>query len=549
MKKKSARGPEPRPQAERLACALAPGLLWLVAFVIFLRHHDYGLWRADAAIGALWVLAAGLLPGVAMALSPRVVRAALFALVVLVFLDLQTGWIREPTSAIGACVAFAVVGFVANEKLGRATAFLSAVMIASTLPLSPGDGWIHLARPEAKHATVDESRAASPPPPILHLVLDEHVSTAGIPPAFDRDRRLRDRMEAGYVERGFRLFSHGFSRHYTTGPSLSHVLNLSAGRDSLAFYDPERGRVTRNAWFRILRKRGYQIRVFQTDHLDLCHPEDGEPIRDCTTYALESIKAIETSGLDRPDRTRALLGSFGQLSHWNQRARRAFAQRARERGDPNAHWPLRAGRLSAVSSREMLPRIEAALAATRPGQATLAHLLLPHFPYAYDAECALRPSPLAWRSYKGEGLRGLHNDPASRAERYPLYLEQLSCTQKLVGGMLDRLLARDELREAIFIVHGDHGSRLNLVTPVAANLERLSDRDFVDAFATHFAVRAPGLEGGVDSRGASLDALLRAVVERRTIPDDDGWIGSQKVHLVGERRDQVISHVMPWPAR
>ncbi len=210
-------------------------------------------------------------------------------------------------------------------------------------------------------------------------------------------------------------------------------------------------------------------------------------------------------------------------------------------------WPLRAGRLSTVSSNQMLPRVEEAFAATKPGEATFAHLLLPHFPYAYDAQCRLRPSPLGWRSYKAPGLRGAHNDAASRAERYPLYLEQLACTQKQVNEMLGRVLSLPGLRDALVIVHGDHGTRLNQATPVVPNLEYLTSRDYLDAFATHFAVRGPGITSGLDMRVASLDALLRVIALHRTIPEEDDWIGSRDVHLVSERRDRGVSREMPWP--
>ncbi len=543
MPKTSGRETEALPALERWASLFSSALLLLVAFVIFLRHHDYGLWRSDSlqAIGAL--LALGVVPGVASALGPRSLRAGVFAIVATLFLDLQTPWLREPVGLGLAVALLLALGWFANAVLGRATAFVALVMIASTLPLSPGEGWI---REEAAGpgtsagATEGEDR-----PPILHLVLDEHIATAAIPREFDRDGRLRHHIEGGYLARGFRVFPQAFSRHYTTGPALSHVVNLSAGRDSVAYYDPETDRVTRNAWFRMLAGRGYRIRVVQTDHLDFCHPDEDLSVELCTTYTLESIKAIEGSGLDRADRSRALLGSFGQLSHWHQRTRKAWQRWARERGLERTDWPLRAGRLSTVSSRQMLPRVEAALAATQPGEITFAHLLLPHFPYAYDAGCALRPSPLEWRSYKGVGLSGVHNDDASRAERYPLYLEQLACTEKLVSQMLGRLLALPHLRDATVIVHGDHGPRLNRLTPVAPNRAKLDARDYLDAFATHFAVRVPGLARGVDLRAAGIDALLRVIATLGTIPEDDGWIGSPKVHLVGARRDDVVSHTMP----
>ncbi|MDP6977798.1 MAG: hypothetical protein QF570_04235 [Myxococcota bacterium] len=546
MQTKSERGAEPQPALERLASLASASLLWLVAFVIFLRHHEYGLWRSDTAVAMGMFFAAGLVPGLLLAFAPRWLRALTFALVAIVFMDLQTDWIREPVAALVAAASFACLGWFAHHMLGRGTAFVSLVMIASTLPIASGGGWIRTDAPDRTPS--GEARTRDDLPPILHLVLDEHIASAAIPSEFDPGALLRERIEGEYLARGFRVFPRAFSRHYTTGPSLSHLVNLSAGRDSLAFYDAEAERITRNAWFRMLGTRGYRIRVIQTDYLDFCRGDDTDAVESCTTYALESIKAVEDSGLDRADRTRALLGSFGQLSHWHQRIRKAYQRWARETGRAETAWPLRAGRLSSVSSHQMLPRVEEAFAATRPGEATFAHLLLPHFPYAYDAQCRLRPSPLAWRSYKAEGLRGAHNDATSRAERYRLYLEQLTCTQKQLNEMLERVLAQPAMRDALVIVHGDHGVRLNLRAPVVPNLERLTARDYLDAFGTHFAVRGPGIPSGLDPRPASLDALLRVIALQRMIPEADDWIGSRDVHLVGERRDRSVSREIPWPA-
>ena len=55
------------------------------------------------------------------------------------------------------------------------------------------------------------------------------------------------------------------------------------------------------------------------------------------------------------------------------------------------------------------------------------------FPFAYDADCGLRPDPASWPYGLDWDERTGHFSSESRRRRYPLYLEQLACTQRRVG--------------------------------------------------------------------------------------------------------------------
>jgi hypothetical protein len=69
-------------------------------------------------------------------------------------------------------------------------------------------------------------------------------------------------------------------------------------------------------------------------------------------------------------------------------------------------------------------------------------------------------------------------------------------------GLYDRML---------IIIQGDHGSKISLHRPVAANKDRLVPSDYTDAFSTLFAVKAPGLEPAYDTRMVAIQDLLPAV--------------------------------------
>jgi hypothetical protein len=112
--------------------------------------------------------------------------------------------------------------------------------------------------------------------------------------------------------------------------------------------------------------------------------------------------------------------------------------------------------------------------------------------------------------------------------------------------MLRRLFAGGRLRDAIVIIHGDHGSRINLTTPNQANMHRMGPADYTDAFSTHFAYRSPSVPAELDRRSIALDEILAAILEHGAVPDGTGWIRSQNVFITGEHRDQVIHRPMRW---
>jgi hypothetical protein len=69
-------------------------------------------------------------------------------------------------------------------------------------------------------------------------------------------------------------------------------------------------------------------------------------------------------------------------------------------------------------------------------------------------------------------------------------------------GLYDRML---------IVIQGDHGSRIWLHPPIAANRDILLSSDYADSFSTLFAVKAPGVEPAYDTRTVAIQDLLPAV--------------------------------------
>ncbi len=97
-----------------------------------------------------------------------------------------------------------------------------------------------------------------------------------------------------------------------------------------------------------------------------------------------------------------------------------------------------------------------------------AHVLMPHTPYRYDADCSPR-SP----SMEPDGAR---------------YAEQVRCTNLLVLEAIDRIVAQDPT--ALIVLQSDHGGPLT--RPAwTKRLDEWSDVDLVDRLAVQSAIRLP----------------------------------------------------------
>jgi hypothetical protein len=115
------------------------------------------------------------------------------------------------------------------------------------------------------------------------------------------------------------------------------------------------------------------------------------------------------------------------------------------------------------------------------GQPTfvLAHLLLPHEPYLYHADCSHR------EPYWPAGFGLLHDEAATHG-----YLDQIRCANRKLKELVDSLLARSA-RPPVILLQADHGhGRFGKVPP----LEKLSSaqvRERMSVFAAYFLPDLP----------------------------------------------------------
>jgi hypothetical protein len=493
----------------RQAPLLAPTLVLLSAFLAFVRAQDYSLLAAEVLLGCLGLVVAGVACGLLIALRPATLGPLVIALLVTAFMDLHVREASEPLvfalALVGGCLLGSRVATVATAAFGT--------VLVSTLALPVQS------RPAGAVGPRADPAPAAGLPLVVHLILDEQAGLQEFPTDDEEAREAKRRLRAFFEANGFYLFPRAFSQYSSTRYALPHALNFATTFDERLVRPARSGlfeyHMVRNDYFATMRRRGYRLRVYQTDFLDLCPGQSIEPGR-CHTYRASSAGVLERVELPTSAKLRVLASMVLNGSTMYRAARRDYAWfRTAPRWAwlalPEWSWD-RERAPHAIIAFEILDAVRRELERAGPGEVYVVHLLVPHYPYVYDADCRLVP-PEGWLVRKlPPGLHHYANTPESRAERYRRYWAQVACLTRQLDGTLTVLRDRGLLANAVILVHGDHGSRIALSDPLARNAPRMLDQDFTDAFSTLIAVRAPAIAQASDPRPWALAELLGALV-------------------------------------
>jgi hypothetical protein len=533
-----------RPRAHRaLRGAVAPFLILVTPFAVFLQYHGYGFLRPDVAVILLVMAGLALLAGAAAAVSPALEAMALAGLLTL-FVDLQ---FDPPKGTIGSAFTFVVltsVFWLLREHAARIVTLMMATVLASSLIL-PGSS---AAAMDGAAFPSSDGRAAGGEklPLILHLIVDEHIGFEGMPAgltpaAFERD------MRSFFDRHGFLLFGRAYSEYWNSYRSISHLVNLQPGGFVPALLRQgtrSTWAVSGNAYFNRLSQLGYRIRVYQSDYLDLC--ADRTSVPSCQTYAATSLRPLGPAALPASQKALVVGGMYLNQANLYLVFRDMYNRTRRQVADTITlpAWDWERDRIGPLGSMSVLDSVVSDLSKARGGDFVMAHLMMPHYPYVYDANCQLRP-PQDWlERMNRDAPSGVVNTPDSRATRYGRYFEQAACVQKKLDGLMEAI--PPSLRnDAIVIIHGDHGSRIPIVEPELPGASRMSASDYADSFSTLFAIRSRHLDGGYDRRLAPITCLMRTLVESqfRSVAALEGCAITPTVFMSGNGRTTA----MPLP--
>ena len=241
----------------------------------------------------------------------------------------------------------------------------------------------------SKGVEVGSTAVAKPDIAVVHLILDEHIGLEGIPDSAPGGPELREQLRKFYLEHGFRIMAGAYSESLHTVNAIPRALGL---RSDVPWKKRGSGGTTleENPYFDTLQSMGFQIVVAQTDWVDYCgHPA----VTTCMTRVAGNLIDMGDQ-LPTSDKAAILAYRFAALS--------TFASVVFSFYDVTAVSGQRFGiplpvvqleRRTTTSALNAMASFDWAIEQARslePGKAMFAHILLPHYPYSYDADCRVR---------------------------------------------------------------------------------------------------------------------------------------------------------------
>lgn len=509
----------------RLTILAAPALVLLAVVLPFLRFHEYDLLLPESLILMAGAALVGAAVGAIALLRPNTLGPALIALVLCVFalyrpeirdnvvaglrvMEGVTGHFSLLLAVASALLFLALMGI--GMLLGRhwptVVTAVFATFAVSTLVLPAPTGGEH-------EVTGELPAELNDLPPVIHLILDEQIGLAALPPDLEETPAAADAIRKTYGD--FALYERAYSRFGQTIFSLSALMNGEPGTDVL----PHLGVGTTahvlydNTWFDRLKAQGYAIRVTQTAWLDMCGDSDAVDV--CDTHPLYSINAVQRTMLPTMARLRVLLGK------------------------------LKLGGVDALpapmASMEAFDRFEDAIVRQPRGVAHIAHLILPHYGYLYRSDCSLA-DPTEWRNQPGAGKTAATISADERTQAYRLYLPQVVCAQRKVAHLFEQLRKQGVFDQATIIVHGDHGSRIAEGT-ARQRIDLLTNRDLLDHVSALLAIKAPDLTAGIVEEPVDMQHVFAEMFLDRE--PSEGEPGT--VWLQDKATRDLVARTLTWP--
>lgn len=458
---------------------LAIGLLWAAMPFTHLLDLGYTFFSFEvwAASALFLLLGSALAYGFGkFGLQSVLVAASLLLLVCVYFFDtsgLPFAWF----------VAIYVAFFVLHLRLGRqllpivgtfAVIFsLSNVLVLKADPFN-GTGTQTPSSENQQNA-------------LLHIILDEQASPDALAHTIPSEHPALSIYE-DYAKRGFHMYRTTRSAHILTRQSLSNLVSLKDDIDNLALLEPSDDHVVsfkRNPQLQQLVAQQYRVRVIQSSYLDFC--ANLFEIA-CQSYPIRDMSVFQTSGLSFATRLSIALNALSR-DYMNPKSGRyigAFKRARHAVSEPTKSfrymsWPMK--------TLEAMDQLQAELQNIQPGDAFVAHLLLPHFPYILNPDC--KPNePSAW------GYPVRHGREQKLEVIYRAYWDQVSCAHNRIMQILDDIADKPYVT---VIIHGDHGARI---------FSETEDANQADGLDTFLAVKRPTALTIREPEGLSLQDIF-----------------------------------------
>jgi hypothetical protein len=448
--------------------AAALFLLWAYPFAKFLLHGGHPFLRTPvlaflALFAALaWVTAR-------FAVHPAA-RGLAYGATLLVLITATGSRMPSRHLLLAVVLSLAVAAvFALRPRLLRpvVTLFLAGCLVseAALAVQAWGGRSAALASPLPPPA----GAGGGPPAHVVHLILDEHIGLAGLPPGAAGAGALKARLRSFYTERGFDLWTHAYSHYASSQDAIPGILNGRLVARAGGFFEGMKGRrLAENRLFDVYRERGLALAVYRSRYIDFCAwPSTGA----CFRYDDNAPGSLEGQPLGAWEKAWVIGSQYVSTNAlW----------RAWGRHVPGGEEALRVkvGPLATIPSA--IDRLRRDIVSARQSTAFFAHLHMPHSPYVYDAQCRVLPVS-EW----------LEHDRGGYEERWERYGGQVECLMSWLDGLFASLREAGLLDRATIVLHGDHGARITR--------RPAQDKDPADLLSLHstfVAIRRAGAAEG-----------------------------------------------------
>jgi hypothetical protein len=490
-----------------------PILVLLCPLIFYIKLNGYGYWHIETFIIFFATVCLGSLLGWFFLRGGWVAKVIIFAVTITLclsfFPDIKNYWL------LVVCFIVALVfSLIFIEKLPEMIAIIAGSLFLAIILFPVGE---HLSEAQWEKKNGHEA-SNTDLPPIIHIILDEHIGINSMPTNIPEGEQTKREVQEFYFNNNFNLYANAYSHYIHTYNSIPNLLNFTA-KPFDRFYFPDAkgysGNLRRNAYFKALSDIGYNIQVYQTDYIYFCQAKDIN-FSACYTYPSHSLKLVQQLPLSTMQKTGYLLKSYLLQSLLYRGFIQFYSDTAVLLGGDRAElWPWSQDQVSSLAIPATFKQLQQDVIANPQGTVFFAHMLLPHTPYIYQANCQPVLDPNQWGV--NYNVAGPINTPDSRAQRYQHYNRQLLCSKNLVSDLISSLKKYKLFESATIIVQGDHGSRIALHSIRPGNIAQVIPQDYRDGYQTLFAVKYPKKsQGQVKTEVASIQQLLAEVTEKIT---------------------------------
>jgi hypothetical protein len=493
---------------------LAVLLVLFTPFLVFVESNNYLFAAASFHVLLIFSAIAVVIAGLFRLIPRDWFRILVLTILLLLFIDFQFDWIDAwdgKLALTGVTLGFVLWIFRAHAAKLLVVVFGTATVASLGSPLLSG----------VLHGTVFAGSAAeknkSELPLYVHIILDGQIGVEGLDHAVPSHRQLQTDLRRLFAKHDFRLFGRAYSPYFDTRDSISSTMNLRVSNKIGEAYTGETHSNTllENAYFEKLQGMGYALKVYQSTFMDFCKTPQVR-IENCMTYNYYGFSSADLEGLTDFEKLRFVALTYEKLSILVQSVRyfyRALSLQTQGLAVKRSELISWTGTFGPIPALPVFDQVIKDVATTPRGTMIFAHLLIPHSPYSVDAGCSIRRPILIWNKRVIEHVGPQYfNTPESRREHYEEYIAQDRCALAKLDELMNVLKSREDYKDIVVIVHGDHGSRITLVEPRVENSARMTRQDYFDGFSTLYAIKTPGIPSGYDSRMAAHADLLRTTM-------------------------------------